>query len=74
MPAGAFYAFPNVTGTGVDDETLARRLLDEAGVALLAGSSFGARGGGHLRLSYAAAPERLREALTRIHTFLIQRL
>ena len=66
IPAGAFYAFPNVAGTGVGDEELARRLLDEAGVALLAGSSFGDQGADHLRLSYAASPKQLREALSRM--------
>jgi len=66
IPAGAFYAFPNVAGTGVGDEEFARRLLDEAGVALLAGSSFGDQGADHLRLSYAASPKQLREALSRM--------
>jgi aspartate/methionine/tyrosine aminotransferase len=63
MPHGAFYAFPNVTGTGIDERTLANRLLDEAGVAVLAGTDFGAHGAGHIRLSYANSLERLQEAL-----------
>jgi len=63
MPRGAFYAFPNVTGTGIDERTLADRLLDEAGVAVLAGTDFGAHGAGHIRLSYANSLEHLQEAM-----------
>ncbi len=66
MPAGAFYAFPNVTGTGVGSRELADRLLNEAGVATLAGESFGAYGAGYLRLSYANSVENIRAALERI--------
>ena len=62
-PQGAFYAFPNVRGTGIDTGTLANRLLDEAGVAVLAGTSFGANGDGYLRLSYANSLENLEAAL-----------
>jgi aspartate aminotransferase len=65
-PRGAFYAFPNVSGLPLGDEELAARLLEEAGVALLAGSAFGAGGAGHLRVSYATSRERLSEALRRI--------
>ena len=65
-PAGAFYVFPNVGGVPLDAEVLADRLLEESGVALLAGSAFGAAGAGHLRLSYAASRERLTEGLRRI--------
>ncbi len=63
MPRGAFYAFPNVTATGIDERTLATRMLDEAGVAVLAGTDFGAHGAGHIRLSYANSLENLQEAL-----------
>ncbi len=66
MPAGAFYAFPNVTGTGVGSQELADRLLNEAGVATLAGESFGAYGAGYLRLSYANSVENIRAALERM--------
>ena len=62
-PKGAFYAFPNVTGTGLDAGTLAGRLLDEAGVAVLAGTSFGANGEGYLRLSYANSLDNIQAAL-----------
>jgi aspartate/methionine/tyrosine aminotransferase len=63
MPRGAFYAFPNVTATGIDERTLAARMLDEAGVAVLAGTDFGAHGRGHIRLSYANSLENIEEAL-----------
>ena len=52
-PHGAFYVFPNITGTGMPARELADRLLDEAGVAVLSGTAFGAYGEGYLRLSYA---------------------
>jgi aspartate/methionine/tyrosine aminotransferase len=70
MPRGAFYAFPNVAGTGLEADELARRLLDEAGVALLAGSAFGKVGKDNLRLSYANSRENLTRALERMRAFL----
>lgn len=69
-PAGAFYAFPNVAGVPLGAEALADRLLEEAGVAVLAGTAFGQAGADHLRLSYAASPARLAEGLDRMGTFL----
>jgi aspartate aminotransferase len=63
MPRGAFYAFPNITGTGVGSKELADRLLTEAGVAVLAGTAFGAYGDGYLRFSYANSLENIHEAL-----------
>lgn len=69
-PRGAFYAFPNVAGVPLDADTLATRLLEEAGVALLAGSAFGEAGADHLRISYATSREQLREAIERMGTFL----
>jgi aspartate/methionine/tyrosine aminotransferase len=62
-PAGAFYAFPDVSGTGFAARDLQNRLLDEAGVAMLAGTAFGAYGEGYMRVSYANSQENLREAL-----------
>ena len=62
-PHGAFYAFPNVTGTGLDSRELAERLLLDAGVAVLSGTAFGEYGEGYLRLSYANSLEQLEEAL-----------
>jgi len=70
-PGGAFYAFPNVSGTGLDSKALAARLLDEANVALIPGDSFGDNGKGYLRLSYAASTPELTEALARMQAFLI---
>jgi aspartate/methionine/tyrosine aminotransferase len=66
MPAGAFYAFPDVSGTGMDGRTFADRMLNEAGVSLLAGSAFGQQGAGSLRVSYANSQANLRAALTRM--------
>lgn len=69
-PRGAFYAFPDVSGIGIDSERLAARLLEEAGVALLAGEGFGAHGERHLRISYANSQPQLELALARIGAFL----
>jgi aspartate aminotransferase len=68
-PAGAFYAFPNVSALPLSADELAERLLEEAGVALLAGSSFGRHGADHLRISYASALESLQQAVERISRF-----
>ncbi len=65
-PGGAFYAFPNIKQTGIDSGTLQRRILDEAGVATIAGTSFGAFGEGYLRFSDANSRENIRKALDRI--------
>src|SRR5229473_807888 len=69
-PGGAFYAFPNISGTGYDAKGLQTRLLDEAGVATIAGTSFGAYGEGYLRFSYASSLPQLHEAVERIRQFL----
>jgi len=66
MPRGAFYAFPNVTGTGLDSKHLEEMLLHDAGVAVLSGTSFGHLGEGYLRFSYAAGLDEIREALARV--------
>ena len=66
VPGGAFYAFPNVTGTGMGSKELADFLLYEAGVAGLNGGSFGQYGEGYIRFSYANSQENLREAIARI--------
>ncbi len=66
VPAGAFYAFPNVSGTGVPSKELADLLLYEAGVACLDGNCFGSYGDGYLRFSYANSLENIQEALNRI--------
>ncbi|HEY6337256.1 MAG TPA: pyridoxal phosphate-dependent aminotransferase [Candidatus Sulfotelmatobacter sp.] len=66
MPKGAFYAFPNITKTGWKSKPLADALLEQAGVAALSGTSFGAFGEGYLRFSIANSLENLQEALERI--------
>lgn len=66
MPKGAFYVFPNVIGTGWKSKALADTLLEQAGVAALSGTSFGALGEGYLRFSVANSLENLGEALHRI--------
>src|SRR5437588_1904845 len=69
-PDGAFYAFPNIEGTGLDEKELAERLLNEAGVAVLAGTAFGAGGKGYLRLAYTQSDAAIGEALQRMEAFL----
>jgi aspartate/methionine/tyrosine aminotransferase len=66
MPRGAFYAFPNTTGTGMRSKDLEKLLLEQAGVAVLSGTAFGALGEGYLRFSYAASTEEIQEALRRV--------
>jgi aspartate/methionine/tyrosine aminotransferase len=66
LPAGAFYAFPNVTGTGMSSKALADLLLNEAGVACLCGTAFGQHGDGYLRFSYANSMVNIVEAIERI--------
>ena len=72
MPRGAFYAFPNIEDTGMDAKTLQNRLLEEIGVATVAGTSFGALGEGFIRFSYASSIENIVEAIERIKKFLNQ--
>ena len=69
-PGGAFYAFPNIEATGLDARTLQDKLLNEAGVAVIAGTSFGAYGEGYLRFSYANSTENIVEACRRIREIL----
>jgi aspartate aminotransferase len=69
LPVGAFYAFPDVSGTGLSGAEMAERLLHEAGVCVLAGTAFGGVGTDHIRISYANSREHLTEALRRIGTF-----
>ncbi|MGQ9678743.1 MAG: pyridoxal phosphate-dependent aminotransferase [bacterium] len=69
-PRGAFYAFPNIEKTGLDCKVLADRLLEEEGVACLAGTCFGKFGDGFLRFSYANSTDNIQRALERIERFL----
>jgi aspartate/methionine/tyrosine aminotransferase len=65
-PAGAFYVFPNVAGTGRNGEQLADALLYEGGVSVLAGTAFGSSGLDYVRISYANSQEKIRAALERL--------
>ncbi len=69
MPQGAFYAFPKITCTGLDDDQFAQKLLKEEKVAVVPGSAFGAGGAGFVRCSYATRYEKIEEALDRIESF-----
>jgi aspartate/methionine/tyrosine aminotransferase len=72
-PRGAFYAFPNVSGTGRQAKALANALLDQAGVALIGGPDFGVHGEGYIRVSYANSEDNIRKAVERIGGFLAGR-
>jgi aminotransferase len=69
-PRGAFYAFPQITASGMDEETFAQKLLEEERVAVVPGSAFGAGGEGFVRCSYATAYEKIEQALERIERFM----
>jgi len=68
-PRGAFYCFPNITSTGMDDEQFAERLLRDEKVVTVPGSAFGERGRGHVRACYATSLEKIEEACERIARF-----
>jgi aspartate aminotransferase len=68
-PLGAFYLFPNITGTGISSEEFANRLLNEAGVAALPGTAFGDYGEGYIRFSFANSLSNIESALERISNF-----
>jgi aspartate/methionine/tyrosine aminotransferase len=70
VPQGAFYAFPNITGTGYSSTELANLILEKAGVALLPGNSFGEYGEGYLRLSYANTIENIQQGIEQIRAVL----
>ena len=70
VPKGAFYAFPNIKDTGISSQEFADRLLQEADVAVLSGTSFGRYGEGYLRLSYANSLENIEKALDKMRSFL----
>ena len=70
VPEGAFYAFPNIAGTGWKSKALADALLEKGGVACLSGTAFGAYGEGYLRFSMANSLENLNEAAARMRSFL----
>ena len=68
-PEGAFYAFPNIQGTGLSSSEFEDRAMNEAGVALLSGAAFGEFGEGYVRLSYANSQENIQKALEQLDTF-----
>ena len=68
-PQGAFYAFPSIEVTGMDETEFAETLLHEERVAVIPGSAFGEAGRGYVRCSYATAYEKIEEALERLRRF-----
>jgi aspartate/methionine/tyrosine aminotransferase len=68
-PKGAFYLFPDITGTGMDSMTFCSRLLEEAKVVCVPGSAFGEHGEGHIRVSYSGERSSITEAIERIRNF-----
>ena len=74
LPHGAFYVFPNSTGTGWRSKKLADALLDDAGVAALSGTAFGDFGEGYLRFSVANSIENIEKALDRVSTWVNKNL
>jgi aminotransferase len=68
-PRGAFYAFPRITSTGLDDNAFVEQLINEEHVAAVPGSAFGPSGAGHVRMCYATSYDKLQEALVRIGRF-----
>lgn len=72
-PKGAFYVFPNIEGTGMNERDFADYLMEEAGVAVLAGTSFGEYGRGYIRISYANSVENIEKALVNIEAALRKR-
>jgi aspartate/methionine/tyrosine aminotransferase len=71
-PGGAFYAFPNIVGTGMSARELQNRMLEKVGVATVAGTSFGIFGEGYIRFSYANSIENIRAAVERIGSLLVE--
>jgi aminotransferase len=69
-PKGAFYAFPNIQASGMDDETFAETLLREEQVAVVPGNAFGPGGDGFVRACYATSYEKIEEALRRMERFM----
>ena len=72
-PGGAFYVFPNIRATGMDDETFSKVMLEEAGVALLPGSNFGEAGAGYVRLCYATNKTNITRGIKRMKEYLEKR-
>jgi aspartate/methionine/tyrosine aminotransferase len=73
VPKGAFYAFPNIRGTGMSSREFANEALEKAGVALLSGTAFGEFGDGYIRISFANSIANLEEAIRRLKEHLSKR-
>ena len=69
-PRGAFYAFPSIAKSGMDEHVFAKQLLMEEKVAVIPGSAFGPSGTGYVRCSYATTYEKIEEALRRMERFI----
>jgi len=69
-PRGAFYAFPDIRASGMDDETFCQKLLEEEHVAVVPGNSFGPGGEGFARMCYATEYSKIEEALHRMEKFM----
>ena len=72
LPGGAFYAFPNIKGTGMDGEQFAKKCMYEAGVAIVPGTAFGSNAKDFVRFSFAASQNNINEALSNIKNMLIK--
>ena len=70
LPGGAFYAFPNVIGTGMNGKEFAKKCLHEAGVAIVPGTSFGKKAIDYVRFSFAASQDNISQALENIKKML----
>jgi aspartate/methionine/tyrosine aminotransferase len=68
-PQGAFYVFPNIKSFGISSREMQQRLLEEAGVAVLAGTDFGGVGSGYLRFAYATSMEIIEQAMEKVQKF-----
>ena len=73
QPQGAFYAFPSIKNTGLNSLDFCQRLLKQEKVAVVPGTAFGASAEGYILISYASSMENLKEAMSRIETFLKKR-
>ncbi|MEE9252508.1 MAG: aminotransferase class I/II-fold pyridoxal phosphate-dependent enzyme [Thermodesulfobacteriota bacterium] len=67
-PSGAFYAFPDITGTGMTSQEFTNRLMENAGVAVVAGNAFGSQGEGYVRVTYATSDDDIDEGIERMTT------
>jgi aspartate/methionine/tyrosine aminotransferase len=69
LPEGAFYAFPNISKTGLTDEEISHILLEKCGIAVVPGSYFGPNGKNHIRFSYVSGIDKIEEAVARMRNY-----